>query len=332
MLPTTLEAATAIVHEMQKAGLLSREKLLEMANETGDQTRAIVETTNRETQHSRILSFAETDAFLREHGVDLKLGEAREDDVRKMIRWGALDIKYADKYGANFDSVKMPEHDLQELVKRIKAKPDIEQRVVFGVDDITPEQGFQKLFDEAGIPYHIQLRPGLDRKFSRYQRIDAKTQQPLKNQLPTGKAGILFTPNHLNLPVNSRRISPYQQLVKMANGQKYVGPLGWMKLFRQSIDRALPILFPEEAANLDNLKPEQYKALVQKALLDTRIDKYLPPGTQFSDLSHEDDGVVPYLIFISNRANRYVRLDWCHDNNKPSDCLGGHDALGTFLS
>lgn len=280
----------------------------------------------REAQPSRLLSFAESEAFLKEHGIDL--GKTREDDVRSMIRWGALDKKGADAYGAKFDEVQIPECDLQELVRRLEAEPDLEQRVILGLDSLTPDQGFQKLFVEAGIRHYIY------RRFSEYQRVDAKTRQPLQNQRPSGKAGILFTANHLNLPANLRKISPNDQLTKMANGQKYVGPVGWMKLFRQSVDRALPILYPEEAGNLDSLKPGKYKALVQKALLDPRIDQYLPDvttGTQFPDLRHKDDGAVPFLNFDPDAGHREVALDDGHPVH-PNGSLGGRDALGTFLS
>lgn len=281
-----------------------------------------------ESQPSRLLSFAESEAFLKEHGIDL--GKAREDDVRSMVRWGAIDIKDSDEYGKAFEENFEPvsEADLQKLVRQLEAEPDLEQRVILGVDSLTPDQGSQKLFVEAGICHYIY------RRFSQYQRVDAKTRRLLQDQKPSGKAGILFTPNHLNLPANLLKISPNAQLAKMANGQKYVGPVGWMKLFRQSVDRALPILYPEEAANLDSLKPEQYKALVQKALLDSRIDEYLPDvktGTQFPDLRHKDDGAVPCLYFNPDADRREVVLD--DDNpDHPYDDLGGRDALGTFLS
>lgn len=282
--------------------------------------------TGREAQPSRLLSFTESETFLREHGIDL--GQAREDDVRSMMRWGALDAKDADAYGAKFDEVQISERDLQELARQLEAEPNLEERVILGVDSLTPDQAFQKLFVEAGIRHYIY------RRFSQYQRVDAKTRQPLQNQRPSGKAGILFTPNHLNLPDNLRRISPNDQLTKMVDGQKYVGPVGWMKFFRQSVDRALPILYSQEAANLDNLKSEQYKALVQKALLDPRIDEYLPDvrtGTQFPDLRHKDGGAVPLLFFDPGPGDREVAL-LCYDPDNPDAHLGGRDALGTFLS
>lgn len=329
-LPTTPEGAEALVREMQRAGLLSREKLLAMADETGAAARAVVAPRSgaeREAQPSRLLSFAQSEAFLIEHGIDL--GKAREDDVQSMVRWGALDKKEADSYGAQFDTVQIPERDLQELVRQLEAEPGLEQRVILGIDFLTPDEAFQKLIVEAGIRHYIC------RRFLRYQRVDAETREPLQDQRPTGKAGILFTPNHLNLPANLRDISANDQLVEMANGQKYVGPVGWMKLFRQSVDRVLPILYPEEVEDyqgLNDLKPEQYKALVQKALLDPRIDTYLPDvttGTQFSDLGDKDDGAVPYLHFHPDPARRKVVLDYYYPDY-PYAYLGCREALGTF--
>ena len=330
-LPASPEAAEALVRKMREAGLPSRESLLTMADETGGQARIVIKdtATGGETQSSRFFSFAESEDFLKTHGLDLGLGKAREDDVRSMIRWGALDKKSADKYGASFDSMDpISEADLRELMRQITAEPDLEQRVVLGVDNMTPDEGFRRLIAEAGLRNYIY------RRFSEYRRVDPKTKKPLENQQPTGKAGILFTPNHLNLPASLRSISPNNQLARMVQGQKYVGPVGWMKLFRQSVDRALPILFPEEGADLDSLTPAAYKALVQRSLLDPRIDEYLPDvttGTQFPDLRHKNDGAVPDLSFIPVAGHRRVYLDSDGPGN-PHDVLGDRDALGTFLS
>ncbi len=333
-LPTTREGAEALVRQLQKEGLLSQERLLAMAAESGNQARAVVAPTltssdpQVEAQPSKLLSFSEAEAFLRANKIDINLGQARENDVRSMIRWGALDPKDADQYGASFDADLISELDLKALVKQIEAEPDLEQRVILGVDTMTADQGFQKLFVDAGIRHYIY------RRFSEYQKVDAKTQKPLENQRPTGKAGILFTPNHLNLPGNLRRISPNDQLAQMANGQNFVGPMGWMKMFRESVDRALPILFPSEAKNLASLKPDAYKGLVQKALLDPRIDQYIPDvqtGTQFPDLRHKQDGAVPHLYFGPRSASRGVGLGGCYPAD-PSATLGGRRALGTFLS
>lgn len=277
---------------------------------------------------ARLYSLAETEAFLNERGMNLNLQAAREDDVRSMLRWGALNKKDADKYGASLDDPKISGADLQKLLEQFQENPDSEPRMVLGVDTMTPEQAFQKLIVEAGLRQYVY------RRFSEYKKVDPKTKEPVKDQRPSGKAGVLFTPDTMNLPAHLRKISPNDQLAKMEKGQKYVGPVGWLKLYRQSIDRALPLLFPEEAAEIDSLSPEAYKKLVLKATLDPRIDEYLPDvktGTQFPHLRHKDDGAVPNLGFDPYAERREVGL-FDYYPVFPYDGLGGRDALGTFLS
>ena len=141
-----------------------------------------------------------------------------------------------------------------------------------------------------------------------------------------------FLPHMLNLPQELRKISPNDQLAKMATGTKYLGPNGYMIYFRQCLDTGLRALYPE--ANIDELSPADYRKLVEKAIFYKRIDAYLPDtqtGTQFPDLRHKDDGAVPCLGFNPDAVYRRVGLGYGNPAY-PYDHLGGRDALGTFLS
>lgn len=272
----------------------------------------------------RFLSFHEAHDLLLPHGIDLEA--RREEEVRSAVRWGLVRKADAAVYGEKLFAMREPERDIQLVLRELEA--GAQYRILLGVDSLAPDEAFQKLIVEAGIRHFVR------RGFSKYQRVDAQTRQPLQNQRPTGKAGILFTPNHLNLPADMRNISPDDQLARMVNGKKYVGPVGWMILFRKSVDRALPILYPRAAANLDSLRPQQYKALLQKALLDPRIDAYLPDVktvTQFPDLRDKVNGAVPSLYFDPHADYRKVVLGYSHPDD-PYDFLGGRDALGTLLS
>lgn len=279
-------------------------------------------------QAPKLYSFAETTAFLREHGIDLE--KHREAEVRSAIRWGLVNNKEADRYGASFDDNFEPVSgaDLQELVRQLKAHPGPEQRIILAVDDMTCDQAWKRLIKDP-----ITRTYALNR-FSRYQRVDPATREPLADQRPTGKAGILFTPGRMNLPDNFRGISANDQLDKMTKGQRYMGPVGWMKLFRQGVDRALPVLFPNEARDLDSLDPTVYKRLVNLALLDGRIDPYLldtVTGTQFPDLrlGGNANGAVPSLDFSPNPDSREVYLcDYSPD--LPDGVLGGRPVLGSI--
>jgi hypothetical protein len=278
----------------------------------------------------KLYSFSEAAEFLREHGIDLEAH--REDEVRSAIRWGVVDKKDADKYGANFDDnfEPVPEADLRAVVAQLNENPDLEQRIVLAVDTMDPDEAWTKLIDDPINRKYVWNR------FSRYQRVNPATREVLDDQRPSGKAGILFTPDQMKLPDNLRRISANNQLVRMTQGQRYMGPVGWMKLFRQGIDRALPVLFPEEASDLDALDPDVYKALMNRALLDPRIDPYLldtVTGTQFPDyrLDGNANGVVPFAYFSPSPANREVTLCYWHPAD-PSDSLGGRPVLGSFLS
>ena len=326
-LPTTPEAAEALVRQLRERGLISNDVLGRISRETtatGDRARAVVAAAEIEPVPSKRLQFAQAKEFLSAHGIDLEA--KRTERVKDALRWGEIGKKDADKFGASFDAAEVSEADLQELVKRLEAEPDLEQRIILGVDNTTPEQGFDARIDKAGIRNYIW------RRFSEYRRVDPKTGKPLENQRPTGKAGMTFLPHMLNLPQELRKISPNDQLAKMATGTKYLGPNGYMIYFRQCLDTGLRALYPE--ANIDELSPADYRKLVEKAIFYKRIDAYLPDtqtGTQFPDLRHKDDGAVPCLGFNPDAVYRRVGLGYGNPAY-PYDHLGGRDALGTFLS
>lgn len=327
-LPTTPEAAEALVRQLRERGLISNDVLDRISRETtetGDRARAVVAAAESEQPaSSKLLRFAQAKEFLSTRGIDLEA--KRKERVRDALRWGEITKENADKFGAAFDSAEVSEADLQALVKRLEAEPDLEQRVILGVDNATPEQGFNTRINKAGIRNYIW------RRFSDYRRVDPKTGKPLENQQPTGKAGMTFLPHRLNLPPELRKISPNGQLTKMKEGTKYLGPNGYMIWFRQCLDEGMRAIYPE--VNVDELSPADYRKLVEKAILDSKFDKYLPntqTGTQFPDLRHKDDGAVPGLCFFPDPDHRKVVLD-CYDPDYPGDSLGGRDALGTFLS
>ncbi|MBI2634281.1 hypothetical protein HYW82_01250 [Candidatus Peregrinibacteria bacterium] len=326
-LPTTPEAAEALVRQLRERGLISNDVLGRISRETtetGDKARAVVAAAESEPVPSKLLQFVQAKEFLSAHGIDLEA--KRTERVKDALRWGEVDKKGADKFGAAFDSAEVSEADLQKLVKRLEAEPDLEQRIILGVDNATPEQGFDARIDKAGIRNYIWHR------FSEYRRVDPKTMKPLENQRPTGKAGMTFLPHMLNLPLELRKISANDQLAKMAAGKKYLGPNGYMIYFRQCLDMGLRALYPE--ANIDELSPADYRKLVEKAIFDKKIDAYLPDtqtGTQFPDLRCKDDGAVPDLHFNPDADIRRVGLSYDYPVI-PRDDVGGRDALGTFLS
>lgn len=327
-LPTTPEAAEALVRQLRERGLISNDALGRISRETveiGDRARAVVVAAeSQQPAPSKLLRFAQAKEFLSAHGIDLEA--KREERVRDALRWGETTKKEADKFGAAFDTAEASEGDLQALVKRLEAEPDLEQRVILGIDNAMSEQGFDTRIDKAGIRNYIW------RRFSGYRRVDPKTGKPLENQRPTGKTGITFLPHMLNLPPELRKISPNDQLAKMKEGTKYLGPNGYMIWFRQCLDEGMRAIYTE--VNIDELSPADYKKLVEKAILDPKIDQYLPDtvtGTQFPDLRHKDDGAVPSLDFSPSAVYRKVDL-YDYDPEYPRDSLGGRDALGTFLS
>lgn len=291
---------------------------------TGDEALAVVAAAESDPASSRLLGFAEAKEFLKTHGIDLEA--KRTERVRDALRWGEIDKEATDKFGASFDAAEVSEADLQKLVRRLKEKPDLKQRVILGIGSATPEQGFGARIDGAGIKNYVY------RRFSKYQRVDPITREPLENQEPTGKAGIAFLPHTLNLPPELLKISPDNQLARMQGGTKYLGPNGYMIWFRQCLDSGMRAIYPD--VNIDELSPEDYRKLMERAILDPRIDPYLPDtktGTQFPDLRHEDDGAVPDLCFNPDSFFRKVILsDYVPGN--PYVSLGGRVALGTFLS
>lgn len=271
----------------------------------------------------KLLRFAEAKEFLKTHGIDLEA--KRTQRVKDALRWGEVDKKDADKFGASFDAAEVSEEDIKALIEKLESEPDLKQRIILGVDNATSEQGFSSMIVNAGIRNHIW------RRFSEYRRVDPKTGKPLENQRPTGKAGITFLSDTPNLPAGLRGISANNQLTKMKNGTKYLGPNGWMIYFRQCLDEGMKAIFPEV---IDNLSPQNYRELIKSAILDPRIDQYLPDtitGTQFPDLRHENDGAVPFLNFHSYPAGRRVALHYYYPAD-PHAILGGRSALGTFLS
>lgn len=295
-----------------------------MSEATGNEARAVVADAEREPAPSKLLHFAKAREFLSAHGIDLEA--KRVERVKDALRWGEVTKRAADKFGASFDAAEVSEADLKAVVKRLEAKPNLKQRVILGIDNATPEQGFDIRIVKARIRNHIWQR------FSDYRRVNPKTRKPLENQQPTGKAGITFLPQLLNLPPELRNISPNDQLNKMKYGTKYLGPNGYMIWFRQCLDEGIRALYPE--VNIDKLSPADYRKLIEKAILNKKLDPYLPDtetGTQFSDLRHKDDGAVPDLYFLPHSADRKVVLN-DSDPGNPLAGFGGRDALGTFLS
>lgn len=316
---------------------------------TREATRAVVAVTATEgglpdqpEQAPKLYSFAEARNYLSKEDINLsrlKVGGGTLDEmnanavleaeVKSAVRWGSVDKKGADGYGAALESAKVSEPDLQALVAQLKANPDLGQRIVLEVDNMTPEQAWEKLEGQIDRTY-------VWKRFSRYQRVDPATRQPLEGQRPSGKAGILFTPDQMNLPRDLRNISANSQLERMTNGQRYMGPVGWMKLLGQDIDRALSALYSDEALDLDNLAPDAYKVLINLALLDRRIDPYLldtVTGTQFPDFRLDGDanGAVPDLYFSPLPVLRPVILSTYYPAS-PNGDLGGRPVLGSFLS
>lgn len=203
----------------------------------------------------RMLSLTKAQAWLKEHDIGMDLEKVCEDDVKSMIRWGGFSGNSKDEleremreYQTALSKLEISEEDLEALERQVKTNPDIEQRVVVGVDTMMADQAFVNLLCKPGIADYYRyknttrkvlaiLRPlydivGAPLRFSDYDR------RFVGNQSPTGRAGILFTPN-IYFPANSPWVSPNEYFRKMMNGQKYMGPVGWIKLLRQTLDRML---------------------------------------------------------------------------------------------
>lgn len=306
-----------------------------MIDATGSEASSIFEQPEAEPV---LLSLEDADAFLKERGIDLRLESEREEHVKRMIRSGALSKKNADSYGAKFDaSTVASEADLLKLVELRKEAPNIRTDVVLGVDELTNQQAWDKWFLRGGGEKAIRnsrLYP-----FSDYQKVDPKTGLALKHQEPTGKAGVAFIPHVLNLPSSLRSISADQLLAKMARGQKYLGPQGYLRWFLDCVDKALLRKYPNhpDIQNLDIVNPDKYEELVNMFLLESKNDSDLPDvitTTQFANLRRggNKSGVVPCLGFGTDTDCRRVRLGYICVPHNPYENVGGREAFGEFLS
>lgn len=258
-------------------------------------------------------SFSEVEKYLKEYNVDLN--QIRKDEVRDMLRWGVISKQKADKYGASFDNIQLNPDKLEEI--------DLsKQWILLELDNMLPEEFWEKAIVEGGVPHYVW------KSFSNYQKIDPKTRKLFENQNPDGQPKIIITPNHLNLPIDLCNISPKGQREKMADGQKYLGPNAWIKLFRQSLDRGLTELYQDK--NLYDISANEYKKRIKEGIRDQKIDQYLldvKTITQFADLA-SNDSTVPLLYFNPNPDDREVFLFYVISPDGAFDRRGGRLVLG----
>jgi hypothetical protein len=310
-------------------------KRKKIQTEVEESANAVIALTDVET-NDRLLSFSECGDRLKEFGIDLE--KERTKAVKSALRWGLVDEKTMGEYSESLKNIEISEREMQEVVQQMKKNPKIE--VILGVDNFTPDESYRILF-KSPDPDKDFLSKHVSWNFPEYQRVDPKTCQPLNNQKPTGKAGILFAPKDLKIPHKLMGKSPNEYLKNMESGQKYLGPVGWMFLFRKLLDAALQEIYPKDAANLDNLQPEEYKALIIKALINSKLDYHVidrSTATIFPDFRDNGNEIVPTLEFFADFENSPifgkdaigVNLR-CVEPKAVNRYRGARPVLGTFL-
>lgn len=254
-------------------------------------------------------SIGDAENFLLDKGINLDLQSRLKKKIQRMIRRGALTKGDADAYLAQFDLPGVvTERDLEQLVKFLNGNPDIEKiekklDIIFVIDNLTPQEAWKKWIVQQGIP-HKYLK-----SFSEYKKIDPKTREVLKNQYPTGKAGIVFVPKENDALCNSTKISVEQQLIAMANGQAYLGPLGWMSLFCDQLDDLLEAYYAEKE-DIYTYDPDLWRDLIKRAFLNWHKE-LLPFQKKYSYLGKNlniKGTCFPNMrseIFVAN--NRYSK-------------------------
>lgn len=346
-MPKTIDAEGDISPESQgrlgailkTEGLQERDlerALAHMRKNTGAEAATVVEVVNHQ-----LLTLFEADNFLRKHNIPINLFKAREEDVRDMLRWGAIHKKDADQYGAAFDNPQIPEQALLALATELKTDSSLAWEPVFELENRTDAQAYDEDIVKSGIN-HCEYRT-----LPLYRRIDPKTKRTLPDQRPTNKAHVVFTPDMLNANPRFTNISANAQLKKMAERHKYMPPSRWIKCFLRSVDTGLRALYHDK--DINKMEFEAYKAFRASVLKQRAsggsypIDRYLLDTltvTQFPDLRSIEglnenqikngdlsSAVAPSLGFYAHPVTRRVDLYYVGPSN-PRKNIGGRPELG----
>lgn len=296
-------------------------KVCEIGDKSSTPQKNNTEKSSPSTPFSKIKEYLET------RGIDLE--KIRKEETRNMIRWGIIEEKNAKNYQAQFNNMEFDPKELEGIDLK-------NQWIVLGVDNITIEEAYQKYIKDSGIDEFAWI------KFSEYVKIDPKTREPLQNQDPSGKAGILITPKNLNVSKLPNISNYYEQLYNMADGEKIVGPIGWMKLFRASLDYGLSQIYPK--IDIYSLSPKDYKKLLRDTMKDEKIEQYLldivhddnkhteKSITYFANFRNKEHDTVPAIyILVSPPNDRSVTvIEGNLQSNIPEHC-GVRSARGNFL-
>ena len=236
--------------------------------------------------------FAELKVLLDSRGIDLQK-ELDDYIQRETNRRGVVKKTEVGKWRAKFRTIHVRREELENL------QPG--QMPLLFIDDETPVWSARRLIHDAGIPF-----PEYEMLYD-FKRFDPWTEEPRKNQTPSGAVRLTFITKVQNLSSQMTGRSADQNLKQMKAGRHFLQPQQWFELFRRGLETAMHELSLGDGKSWKDMNGEER----QEILRNKKIDNYLPDiltWTQF-----------PEWINMQGRdpaefSGRVLSLKWDFDN------------------
>lgn len=242
-----------------------------------DQSEAETEEKREEGEKQSLtgVPFAELARLLAPKGMVLR--KQLDDHVQFMLNSGAILEQDAELYREKFETIYVRKEELNNIPQ--------DWRPMLFVDDMTPVQAGKTFITDQGI----YLKEWID--LSEFRKVNQKTKEPYRNQIPSGLARLTFTPDITSLTRDLTGKNADYHLEQMKKGMRYLQPQQWFQLFAENLQKAMKELGLGNGKALKDMTLEEK----QKIINDTRIDQYLPDAvtwTQCPDWRDPAGGVL----------------------------------------
>lgn len=235
------------------------------------------------------MAFDDLSALLTPQGVDLT--KELEAHISFMVNGGALPESGAETYKQQFSTIYVRTEELAQI-------PEGYRPMLF-IDNVTPAQAAEKFITTPGINLYEYST------LANFNRVNPHTGKPRKNQTPSGRARLTFTPNVTSLTQDLTGKSANNRLEQMQNGARYLQPQQWFQLFNEGLQRAIMELQLSDKPWKNMTAQEQ-----QETINNKRIDSYLPDASTWTQCPEWRDANGDVLFLCWSPDYRWVGVGY----------------------